>query len=357
MCRCSNLKSGNPGCGRKFKSRPSIRQFHSKAPKHKPYTIKVTAPGDNPYSENVPPEDDVNKIIFINKPAPITKGCVYDADTKIPVCSEVEVINEQSNKSVDKLETDCPAGIYHSDAPKGTPYIIKVTAPGYEVYTENLPGDKDVNKDIFIHKIAPPPVKQGIVYDADTKEPVCASIEIVDLSTKTTVEKLKTDCPAGIYHAITPVGKKYELVTSSTDYVPTVENIQPNEELNKIIYIKKVKAAIAEGKLFDVTSTKSFVLPDILYDLNKYNLKPQYQDSLKDLINTMRAFPNIVIELGSHTDTRASAAYNEKLSYNRAKSVVDYLISKGIEPDRLVAKGYAFDVPRVLDKKQNCYKL
>jgi peptidoglycan-associated lipoprotein len=64
----------------------------------------------------------------------------------------------------------------------------------------------------------------------------------------------------------------------------------------------------------------------------------------------MRSFPRIVIELGSHTDSRGTDLYNEKLSFNRAKSVVDYLISKGIEPDRLVAKGYGEKVPRVLER-------
>ncbi len=92
------------------------------------------------------------------------------------------------------------------------------------------------------------------------------------------------------------------------------------------------------------------VLPEILYDLAKWNLKPQYQDSLQGLIQTLRDNPNLVIEIASHTDTRDTEERNDILSQKRAQSVVDYLIMRGIEPNRLVAKGYGEHVPRVLKK-------
>jgi len=60
--------------------------------------------------------------------------------------------------------------------------------------------------------------------------------------------------------------------------------------------------------------------------------------------------PNLVIELRSHTDSRASDEYNEVLSQKRAQSVVDFLVSKGIDPNRLVAKGYGEKIFRILDK-------
>ncbi len=94
---------------------------------------------------------------------------------------------------------------------------------------------------------------------------------------------------------------------------------------------------------------KPIVLPEILYDLDKWELKPQYRDSLNGLYETLVNNENITIELGSHTDSRASKEYNYELSQKRAQSVVDYLISKGIAPDRLVAKGYGEDVPRELE--------
>ncbi len=96
--------------------------------------------------------------------------------------------------------------------------------------------------------------------------------------------------------------------------------------------------------------SEPIVLPEILYDLAKWNLKPQYQDSLQGLIQTLRDNPNLVIELAAHTDTRDSEERNDILSQRRAQSVVDYLIIRGIDPQRLVAKGYGEHVPRTLKK-------
>ena len=92
------------------------------------------------------------------------------------------------------------------------------------------------------------------------------------------------------------------------------------------------------------------VLPDILYDLAKWDLKPQFEDSLQSLIETLQINPTITIELGSHTDNRDSEERNDILSQKRAQSVVDYLILRGIDPLRLTAKGYGERVPRTLQK-------
>ncbi|MEA3505004.1 MAG: OmpA family protein, partial [Bacteroidota bacterium] len=90
---------------------------------------------------------------------------------------------------------------------------------------------------------------------------------------------------------------------------------------------------------------KPILLPEILYDLGKWELKSQYQDSLQGLIETLDANQTIIVELAAHTDTRASDEFNDILSQKRAESVVDYLIKRGIDPVRLVAKGYGERVP------------
>ena len=95
---------------------------------------------------------------------------------------------------------------------------------------------------------------------------------------------------------------------------------------------------------------KPVVLPDILYDLATWDLKPQYQDSLQGLIKTLDENETIIVELAAHTDTRGSDESNDVLSQRRAESVVNYLIDRGIDPDRLVAKGYGERVPRKLSK-------
>ncbi len=93
------------------------------------------------------------------------------------------------------------------------------------------------------------------------------------------------------------------------------------------------------------------LLPEILYDLAKWDLKPQYKDSLMYLYDIMVKNPTIVIELRSHTDSRDTEEKNDVLSQNRAQSCVDFLVNeKGIAADRIVAKGYGERVPRKLEK-------
>ena len=92
------------------------------------------------------------------------------------------------------------------------------------------------------------------------------------------------------------------------------------------------------------------MLPDILYDLGKWDLKPQFEDSLQGLIETLQVNPTITIELASHTDARDTDEHNDILSQKRAQSVVDYLIIRGIDPQRLTAKGYGERVPRTIQK-------
>jgi peptidoglycan-associated lipoprotein len=111
-----------------------------------------------------------------------------------------------------------------------------------------------------------------------------------------------------------------------------------------------------KGKLTTVgeMTSKDFVLdfclvpaeqeirfPAVLYDLNKSTLRPESKDSLNFLYQTLMDNPTIIIEISSHTDPRASDAYNDKLSLARAQACVDYLVNeKHIPKERLVAQGY-----------------
>ena len=95
--------------------------------------------------------------------------------------------------------------------------------------------------------------------------------------------------------------------------------------------------------------TGAVVLPEIQYELGKWDLRPQFEDSLQGLIEILQVNPNITIELGSHTDNRGTEASNDILSQKRAQSVCDYLVIRGIDPLRLTAKGYGERVPRVVN--------
>ena len=99
----------------------------------------------------------------------------------------------------------------------------------------------------------------------------------------------------------------------------------------------------------EMIPTGAVVLPEIQYELGKWDLQPQFEDSLQGLIEILQVNPNITIELGSHTDNRGSEASNDILSQKRAQSVCDYLILRGIDPMRLTAKGYGERVPRTVN--------
>lgn len=93
------------------------------------------------------------------------------------------------------------------------------------------------------------------------------------------------------------------------------------------------------------------ILPEIRFDLARTELKGEFMDSLMDLLIIMENNPGLVVEIRAHTDCQPYVGLtNDTLSQRRAQTVVDYLVNRGIERDRLVAKGYADRVPRVLDE-------
>lgn len=85
---------------------------------------------------------------------------------------------------------------------------------------------------------------------------------------------------------------------------------------------------------------KAIVLENIYYDLDKADIRPDAAEELDKLVQILKDNPSIRIELSSHTDARASDAYNDALSQRRAESAVEYIVSQGIDRDRLEAKGY-----------------
>ena len=109
------------------------------------------------------------------------------------------------------------------------------------------------------------------------------------------------------------------------------------KELTDTTFDHKITLGLAEvgeelGALFDVKP--------IYYDLDKSNIRPDAAAELDKIVQVLKDNLDISIELGSHTDARASASYNLKLSQRRAESAVKYIIEHGIEASRIKAKGY-----------------
>ncbi|MCB9283960.1 MAG: OmpA family protein [Lewinellaceae bacterium] len=89
------------------------------------------------------------------------------------------------------------------------------------------------------------------------------------------------------------------------------------------------------------------ILENIYYDFDRWEIRPDAEPTLNRLAKDLELNPEIRIRLGSHTDCRGTARYNQELSQRRAQSAVEYLIAKGISPDRLQATGYGEEFPAV----------
>ncbi len=203
-------------------------------------------------------------------------------------------------------------------------------------------------KDIYEVKITPKPgrkteepkltVLKGQVIDEETRLPVEAAIQITDNATRTSVSDQRSNSSSGNFLLPLPTGKDYGISVSATGYLFHSENINMPDtggykEVVKVIELKKLKAG------------KTIVLNNVFYDFDRSTLRPESSTELDALARLLRANPTLRVELGSHTDSKGSDAYNLTLSAERAKSVVDHLIAQGIAADRLVAKGYGESQP------------
>lgn len=138
-------------------------------------------------------------------------------------------------------------------------------------------------------------------------------------------------------------GKSYQLLIQRKGYISKREPFSMSGRNIPPIFLTKELTDTTFNvtiKLDKLELNKTFVLENIYYDLNKYNIRPDAAIELDKLVQILKDNPTMTIELSSHTDARATDAYNMTLSQNRAESAVNYLNSKGIEADRMVAKGY-----------------
>ena len=97
--------------------------------------------------------------------------------------------------------------------------------------------------------------------------------------------------------------------------------------------------------------TKPVVIDNIFYDFDRATLRPESKAALDEMAQVLRDNPNVTIEMASHTDRKGTDEYNIDLSSRRARSVIDYLISVGISPDRLQSQGYGESRPKKITKK------
>ncbi len=95
-----------------------------------------------------------------------------------------------------------------------------------------------------------------------------------------------------------------------------------------------------DSKLLTVGVGEKVVLEGILFETNSARITPQSEVVLEKALNTLRAYPEMIVEIHGYTDNTGSYQYNLRLSQQRAESVRRYLIQNGIDPGRLIARGF-----------------
>ena len=138
---------------------------------------------------------------------------------------------------------------------------------------------------------------------------------------------------------------------------PGVEYVMLGTCKGYLNVMQELKAEFVEGMY---TYQRDFALPsitrpvlvdNIFYEFGKAVLTAESSTSLNELKELLEQNPNITIELSAHCDYRGSAVYNEKLSQARAESAVEYLVSQGIDKERMTPVGYGESKPKVVNKK------
>jgi peptidoglycan-associated lipoprotein len=204
---------------------------------------------------------------------------------------------------------------------------------GY-ISSNRLGGDKIFT---FVRKKEVPQIAfmlVGTVTDKSTGLPLPNSkVEVIDMQNNTKLE-FTTDAN-GNYETPIAVNTDYSLVATKEKYSTatgdaTTKGLTKSETLRKDFVLDPYAPVVA----------KDFTLENVYYDLDKYNIRPDAAVELDKIVKLMKEYPNMVLELGSHTDSRANDQYNITLSDNRAKSAVAYLVKRGISKDRLTWKGY-----------------
>ena len=170
-----------------------------------------------------------------------------------------------------------------------------------------------------------------------------ARVRIVDDANDATVAEVTTGQPGTFGKFPVQEGKTYSILAERRGYLTRREPFTMQGRSIPEIFLTKPETdtTFNVALLLDkVELNKTFVLENIYYDLNKYNIRADAAPELDKLVTILKDNPNLKIELSSHTDARDTDSYNMKLSQNRAKAAVDYIISKGIDAERLTAKGY-----------------
>lgn len=226
-------------------------------------------------------------------------------------------------------------------------YSLFITADGkkgYYSHEENLPNgmEKSILMEIQIPenqiiKFRSNYVK-GVISDAQTGEKLKARIELFDINKNEIVSLVDSDSISGQYLIVLTQGSEYGLYVNKVGYLFKSLNFNYAE-------MKDFEPLVIDIQLHRAKKGQGAVLQNIFFDFDRYELKEKSFTELEKVARFLDENPQIRIEIGGHTDNSGNPAYNQQLSEKRANAVYNYLISKGVSPKRLSAKGFGSSKP------------
>lgn len=213
---------------------------------------------------------------------------------------------------------------------------LKIEKEGYK--TKIVPKNFILDTNIIVRYNFKLSKKKEITYDLEIVDEngnlINASIEVVNNNTNKSIYKNKSN---GKERLQLKSGENYGISIAADGFLFQSENliIPDDAEYNKVkrVVLKKL------------TKGNNIVLNNVFFDVAKSTLRPSSIRELDRLFDILTANPSMKIELSGHTDSHGNKNSNLKLSFARAESVVDYLISKGINNKKLLPKGYGFSIP------------
>lgn len=146
----------------------------------------------------------------------------------------------------------------------------------------------------------------------------------------------------GSYSVRVTPGVEYVLLGTCKGYLNAMQELKTTLDEGEQSYQRDFALPSAE---------RPVLIDNIFYEYNKATLTASSAASLDELVELLNLNPNVTIELAAHCDNRGGDSYNQRLSQARAESVMNYLLDKGIEKERLTAVGYGEKAPKTVTKK------
>lgn len=204
-------------------------------------------------------------------------------------------------------------------------------------------GDLDLYSFVLPKKYQPieTTFMKGLVYDEETKKPLQAKFQLIDLKTNKVFKAAIANSGSGDFMVALPKNKNFALIAEHDGYF----FYSKNYSLDKLA--KNKDGFLINVPMRPIKSGDTFVLENIFFDVNKFELKPASVSELGKLKEILTKNNNLRIELGGHTDSDGNDDQNQILSEKRAKAVVDWLVKSGIDIKRLSYKGYGEANPLV----------